>query len=128
MSKLYIYAGVVLALCILGVVEHHRIFAEGAASRQADVDAANRKTEAESARANSYALSLQSADLATKAAEAQAESQRALAQQLIDESIKQKGLNAKAALGFEKRLAAAAKAPDCQTVLQATLCPAVMGY
>jgi hypothetical protein len=74
------------------------------------------------------ASALKQADDATASALAKAEAYRSQAQTIIDAATTQKGKNTAAGTVFASKLTTSATTADCQSVLEAQLCPALSGY
>jgi hypothetical protein len=78
--------------------------------------------------ANTCASALTQANDATQAAEVKAKLMQGQAQALIDSAAGQKGKNNAGGAAFADKVTHSAKAPDCQAVLEAQVCPALSGY
>jgi len=123
MTKIYAYAiGVLLLVIAIGgawwYVDSLRHAAVTAEAKQAAAEAS----------VGTCAAALVQANDATAAAVAQAKAQREQAQSVIDAATTQKGKNNAVGALFAKKIADSAKTLDCQSVLEATLCPALSGY
>ncbi|UPG86841.1 hypothetical protein L2Y94_05665 [Luteibacter aegosomatis] len=123
MNKLYAYTTAALLLVI----------AIGATAWRIDY-LSNELTEARNALTtkqtdlDTCAGALVQANDATAQAEAKADLMRSQAQTLIDGAASRKGKNTAAGAVFAQKVTASAKAPDCHSVLEAALCPALSGY
>ena len=122
-TKVYAYAiaALLAVLCIGGAwwyVSHLRT----------EVADARAKEVAAEQQVSSCAGALNVANANADAAIAQAKAEHDQAQAAIDFATTQKGKNAATAAAFAKKLNDSAKSPDCRSVLEATLCPALTGY
>lgn len=97
-------------------------------SLKGDVAAARKDLATVQANANNCASALRQANDATAAAEAKAKLMQSQAQALIDSTAGQKGKNNAGGAAFAEKITHNVKAPDCQAVLEAQLCPALSGY
>lgn len=121
--KLYAYAiGALLVVITIGAAWWY------VGSLRGDVASARADLVTEQANTSKCAAALVQANDATAAAEAKAKLMQSQAQALIDGAVTQKARNAAAGSAFAQKVTASAKAHDCQTVLEATLCPALSGY
>lgn len=126
----YLYGLVAAALLLLGAgfYGHHVGYASGeAAGTKAVAKAADKQHDAEQS-LGVCASALNVTTAATDAAKARAALAQQQAQAVIDGAGKDKAANAAATAVFTGKVAAASKAGDCQSVLEATLCPALSGY
>lgn len=123
MNKLYAYGAAALLLVIAIGATAWRIDHLGAELDEARAAITTKQTDL-----NNCAGALVQANDATAQAEAKAKLMQSQAQALIDGATTQKGKNTAAGTVFAQKVAASAKAHDCQAVLEATLCPALSGY
>lgn len=123
MTRLYAYAIglLLLAIAVGGAWWYVR-------GLQLDVKSAEAKLAVAQQSANTCATALGQANDATSAAIAQAKLMQSHAQELIDGTAGQKAKNSAAGAVFSKKISDSTKAPDCQSVLEAMLCPALSGY
>ncbi|NID15397.1 hypothetical protein [Luteibacter yeojuensis] len=97
-------------------------------SLQADVAAARRDLATAQSATSSCATALTLANDATAKAEQKAALMQSQAQTLIDSAASDKAKNNADGAAFAEKVTHSAKAPDCQAVLEAQLCPALSGY
>ena len=123
MTKVYAYAIGALLLVI----------AAGSAwwyvdSLRSDLAHAQADLDTEKGNAGRCVAALVQANDTTAAAEAKAKLMQGQAQALIDGAATQKGKNGASGSAFAAKVTQSAKAPDCKSLLEATLCPALSGY
>lgn len=123
MKKVYEYAILVLLAVILvggtgWYMTHLR----------SQIDLANSKLVEAEASLGMCASGLDATTAATDLAKKRADLMQSQAQDVIDGAGKDKKANAAAAATFSTKVSTAAKASDCQAVLEAQLCPALSGY
>lgn len=123
MTKLYAYA--IGALLVVIAVGSAWWYVE---SLRSDLAQARTDLATEKANTGKCAAALVQANDATAAAEDKAKIMQSQAQALIDGAATQKGRNNVAAAAFATKVTQSAKAPDCKSLLEATLCPALSGY
>jgi len=126
----YVYGLIAAALLLLGAgaYGHHRGYASGeSAGEKAAAVAAGKQHDAEQS-LGMCSSALDATTAATDAAKARADLVQRQAQSVIDGAPGVKATNAASAAIFTGKVSAAAKAKDCQSVLEATLCPALSGY
>ena len=123
MTKLYAYA--IAALLAALAVGGSWWYVD---SLRADLASARADVATEKANTGKCAVALVQANDATTQAEAKAKLMQSQAQALIDVASGQKGKNNSAAAAFATKVTQSAKAPDCKSLLEATLCPALSGY
>lgn len=122
-NKVYIYAiaALLAVLAIVGscwYVSHLKTAVTLAQGKQAVAEAS----------VSTCAAALVQADQATADAQAQAKIIHDQAQAIVDSATTQKGKNTAAGTVFTTTLTTSAKATGCQSVLEASLCPALSGY
>ena len=123
MTKIYAYAiGALLLVIVLGAVVWYITDLHG------DVAAAKANQVIAEGNVSTCASALKQADEATASALAKAEAYRSQAQAIIDTATTQKGKNTAAGTVFASKLTTSATTADCQSVLEAQLCPALSGY
>lgn len=123
MTKIYAYAiGALLAVIAVGATVWY------ISSLRGDVASARSNQAIAEGNVSTCASALKQADDATAEAQAKAEAYRVQAQAIIDSATTQKGKNTAAGTVFATKLTTSAKTADCQTVLEAQLCPALSGY
>jgi hypothetical protein len=123
MTKLYAYAIGALLVVIVLVAGSWYI-----SSLRHDVDQSRSDLAIAQGNVSTCAGALKQADQATSDAIEQAKLYRSYAQSLGEAAMAQKGKNNAAGDAFASKVATSAKAPDCQSVLEAQLCPALSGY
>lgn len=123
MTKLYAYAiGALLVVIAIGSAWWYMDSLKG------DLVAARKDLATERTNAGNCAAALVQANDATAKAEAKAKLMQGQAQTLIDTAAGQKGKNNAGGAAFAEKVTRNTKAPDCQAVLEAQLCPALSGY
>lgn len=123
MTKLYAYAiGALLVVIAIGATWWY------VDSLRSDLAQARADLATEKDNTSKCASALVLANAATAAAEAKAALMKSQAQALINGASDQKGKNAAAGTAFAAKVTQGAKAPDCKSLLEATLCPALSGY
>lgn len=122
-DRVYIYAiaGLLVVIALVGsgwYVSHLK----------GEVVTAQAKQSVAEASVGACAAALVQADQATADAKAQAKIIHDQAQDIVDSATTQKGKNTAAGTVFTTTLTASAKTTGCQSVLEASLCPALSGY
>ena len=123
MTKLYAYAiGALLVVIAIGSAWWY------VECLRSDLAQARTDLNTEKGNTGKCAAALVQANDATAHAEAKAALMKSQAQALIDGASTQKGKNNSAGVAFATKVTESAKAPDCKSLLEATLCPALSGY
>jgi len=123
MTKIYAYAiGALLLVIALGATGWYISDLRG------DVATAKSNQAIAEGNVSTCATALKQADQATADAVAQSKLYHDQAQAAIDAATTQKGKNTAAGTVFATKIITSAKTTDCQSVLEAALCPALSGY
>jgi hypothetical protein len=123
MTKIYAYAIGALVLVILLVAGGWYV-----SSLRHDVASAKTNQALAEGNVSTCAGALKQADQATADAVKQAKLYQVQAQSAIDAATTQKGKNTAAGTVYAEKIITSSKTADCQSVLEATLCPALSGY